>query len=217
VKFSQIPVRLTKSGNLQRWSAFWSFSLTVSVIMLFLIFLVGGASQLAAQSITSGDIVGLVTDPSGAVLPDASVILKNQENGSMQAQSTNARGVYRFSLLAPGRYTVSVAVTGFQQAKVTAVVTIGQATTVNLPLALSEATSTIEVTSDAPLLQTENADVSTSFTETQISQTPNPGNDLSYIAQTAPGVVQNTQGGSGNFSAYGLPATSNLFTLNGQN
>ena len=46
---------------------------------------------------------------------------------------------------------------------------------------------------------------------------PNPGNDLSYIAQSAPGVVQNTQGGNGNFSAYGLPATSNLFTLNGQN
>jgi hypothetical protein len=73
------------------------------------------------------------------------------------------------------------------------------------------------VTSDAPLLQTQNADVSTSFSETQISQTPNPGNDLSYIAQAAPGVVQNTQGGNGNFSAYGLPATSNLFTLNGQN
>ncbi|HWO35915.1 MAG TPA: TonB-dependent receptor, partial [Candidatus Acidoferrum sp.] len=44
-----------------------------------------------------------------------------------------------------------------------------------------------------------------------------PGNDLSYVAQTAPGVIQNTQGGNGNFSAYGLPATSNLFTLNGQN
>src|SRR5207244_6039969 len=143
--------------------------------------------------------------------------LKSQDNGSKPAQSTNSRGVYRFSLRPPGRYTVSVAVAGFQEATATAVVTIGQATTVNLPLALSQATSTVEVTSDAPLLQTENADVSTSFTEAQISQTPNPGNDLSYIAQTAPGVVQNTQGGSGNFSAYGLPATSNLFTLNGQN
>jgi hypothetical protein len=55
------------------------------------------------------------------------------------------------------------------------------------------------------------------FSQTQISQVPNPGNDLSYVAQTAPGVVQNTQGGNGNFSAYGLPATPNLFTLNGQN
>jgi len=87
--------------------------------------------------------------------------------------------------LLPGRYTVSVAVAGFQEANATAVVTIGQAATVNLSLALSEATSTVEVTSDAPLLQTENSDVSTSFTQTQISQVPNPGNDLSYIAQTA--------------------------------
>lgn len=185
--------------------------------MLALILLVGGASQLVAQSVSSGDIVGVVTDPSGAVLSNASVTLKSQENGSTQAQSTNSRGMYRFSLLPPGRYTVSAAVSGFREVNATAVVTIGQATTVNLALALSEATSTIEVTSDVPLLQTENADVSTSFSQAQISQVPNPGNDLSYIAQTAPGVVQNTQGGNGNFSAYGLPATSNLFTLNGQN
>src|SRR6202162_3470261 len=185
--------------------------------MLSLILLVGATSQLVAQSVTSGDIVGLVTDPSGAVLANAGVTLKSQENGSTQAQSTNSRGAYRFSLLPPGRYTVSVTVAGFHKANATVVVTIGQAATVDIVLALGETTSTGEVTSDAPLLQTDNADVSTSFSEIQISQTPNPGNDLSYIAQTAPGVVQNTQGGYGNFSAYGLPATSNLFTLNGQN
>src|SRR5689334_23476653 len=102
--------------------------------MLSLILLVGGTSQLVAQSVTSGDIVGLITDPSGAVLSNASVTLKSQENGSTQAQSTNSRGVYRFSLLPPGRYTVSVAVAGFQEATATVSVTIGQATTVNLPL-----------------------------------------------------------------------------------
>src|SRR6201988_424690 len=95
-------------------------------------------------------------------------------------------------------------------------VTIDQATTLNIVLSLGGATSTVEVTTQAPLLQTENADVSTNFDQTQIAQVPNPGNDLSYIAQTAPGVIQNTQGGNGNFSAYGLPATSNLFTINGQ-
>lgn len=216
MKFSRL-VCLTRSRNLQRLSPFRLLSSRASILLLSLILLVGGASQLGAQSVASGDIVGVVTDPSGAVLSNVSVTLKNQENESTQTQSTNVRGVYRFSLLPPGRYTVSVAVAGFREANATAVVTIGQATTVNLPLAVSEATSTIEVTSDVPLLQTENADISTSFSQTQIAQVPNPGNDLSYIAQTAPGVVQNTQGGNGNFSAYGLPATSNLFTLNGQN
>ena len=187
MKFSLVSACLTKSGNLQRWPAFWLFSLRVSVIMLSLILLVGGTSQLVAQSVTSGDIVGLVTDPSGAVLANASVTLKSQENGSTQAQSTNSRGAYRFSLLPPGRYTISVTVAGFHKANATAVVTIGQAATVNIVLTLGEITSTVEVTSDAPLLQTDNADVSTSFSETQISLVPNPGNDLSYIAQTGHG------------------------------
>jgi len=217
VKFSRLRELWRVTRDLQKWPPLFSLSLRILVIMSILAVLVGTAPKLSAQSVTSGDIVGLVMDPSGAVLTNANVTLKSLENGSTQAQSTNSRGVYRFSLLPPGRYTVSVTVAGFQQANATAVVTIGQATTVNIALALGQSTSTIEVTSAAPLLQTENADVSTSFSETQISLTPNPGNDLSYIAQTAPGVVQNTQGGNGNFSAYGLPATSNLFTLNGQN
>jgi hypothetical protein len=215
VKFDRV-VSFAKSCHRQRL-LFRSISSIVSVLMLSLIFLVGSASELGAQSVASGDILGTITDPTGAVLSNARVTLKSQENGSTQTHSTNARGVYRFSLLPPGNYTVSVSGSGFREASAAAVVTIGQATSVNLALALSEATSTVEVTSEAPLLQTENADVSTSFSQAQIAQVPNPGNDLSYIAQTAPGVVQNTQGGNGNFSAYGLPATSNLFTLNGQN
>jgi hypothetical protein len=169
-----------------------------------------------AQSVTSGDITGTVTDPSGAVVSNGTVTLKSGTKGNTQVQTTGSRGAYRFSLLQPGSYTLSVVASGFQNTEMNAVVTIGQTTTVNVVLALPGATETVEVTTQAPLLQTENADVSTNFDQTQIAQVPNPGNDLSYIAQTAPGVIQNTQGGNGNFSAYGLPATSNLFTVNGQ-
>jgi carboxypeptidase family protein len=217
VKYSRLQEPRTRSEDLQNWPALRWPSLRILLVMLILIVVVENAPQLAAQSVTSGDIVGVVADPSGAVLPNVTVTMKSDETGNTQIQSTNAHGVYRFSLVPPGRYTVSVAAAGFQKANAPAVVTIGQAVTVNIALAVGEATSTVEVTDEVPLLQTENADVSTNFSETQITQVPNPGNDLSYIAQTAPGVVQNTQGGSGNFSAYGLPATSNLFTLNGQN
>jgi Carboxypeptidase regulatory-like domain/TonB dependent receptor-like, beta-barrel len=218
VKFSHVWTRRIKMDNRQVWgTTLWSFSPRLSVVMLWLTVLVASTLQVSAQSVTSGDIVGVVADPSGAVLPNVSVTLKSNAKGNMQVQSTNSHGTYRFSLLAPGSYTVSVAAPGFQEAMMSGVVTIGQATTLNIVLSLGGATSTVEVTSDAPLLQTENADVSTSFSQTQISQVPNPGNDLSYVAQTAPGVIQNTQGGNGNFSAYGLPATSNLFTVNGQN
>lgn len=186
------------------------------VVLAILTIATVGTNQLRAQSTTSGDIAGIVTDPSGAVLTKIQVTEKSEETGATQTQPTNSGGAYRFSLLPPGRYTVSVAAEGFQQLNVSTVVTVGQTSTVNLALSVSSISATVEVTSDAPLLQTENADVSTSFSEKQISLVPNPGNDLSYIAQTAPGVVQNTQGGQGNFSVHGLPATSNLFTVDGQ-
>src|SRR5260370_38211833 len=127
-------------------------------MILLLIALGGSASKLKAQSVTSGDIVGLVADPSGAVVPNAQVTLKSDEKGNTQVQSTSARGTYRFSLLAPGSYTVSVAVPGFQEATMSAVVTIGQATTLNLVLAVCQASSTVEVTSDRALLQPDNSD-----------------------------------------------------------
>ena len=77
--------------------------------------------------------------------------------------------------------------------------------------------TTVEVTSSAPLVSADNADLSTNFNQNLIANSPNGGNDLSYIAQTSPGAVMNTGGGYGNFSVYGLPATSNLFTVNGEN
>jgi hypothetical protein len=58
------------------------------------------------QSTTAGDIAGIVTDPSGAAVPNASVALKSLSNGSTQTATTNAQGYYRFALLAPGQYSV---------------------------------------------------------------------------------------------------------------
>src|SRR6266446_1299486 len=135
VEFSKVLTCQTKSDDRQRRAdAFWSLSPKLSFVILLLIVLVGSASQLKAQSVTSGDIVGLVADPSGAVLPNVKVTLKSDEKGNTQVQSTNSHGTYRFSLLAPGNYTVMVAVPGFQEETMSAVVTIGQATTINMVL-----------------------------------------------------------------------------------
>ena len=92
---------------------------------------------------------------------------------------------------------------------------MGQITTLNAQLTLGAASTSVTVTEAAPLLQTDNGDTSTAFTQQQISQIPNPGNDLTYVVQLAPGAVMNTTGGYGNVEAFGLPATSNLFTING--
>ncbi len=73
-----------------------------------------------------------------------------------------------------------------------------------------------EVTGQGALLQTEDANISTNFDTRQIENVPNPGGDITNIAQQAPGVTMNTTGsGFGNFSAFGLPGTANLFTING--
>src|SRR6201998_635935 len=66
------------------------------------------------QSLTSGDITGTVADPSGAAIANAKVTLKNNATGATQTHTTNEQGSYRFSLLSPGDYTVSVAATHFQ-------------------------------------------------------------------------------------------------------
>ena len=64
-------------------------------------------------------------------------------------------------------------------------------------------------------MQAQNGDISTTFSNQLVELIPNPGNDLSYVLQTAPGAVMNTQKGYGNSSTFGLPGTSNLFMLNG--
>ena len=87
--------------------------------------------------------------------------------------------------------------------------------TADVKLTIGSATQTVEVTGTAPLLHTEAADLSTTFSQQQVQSLPNPGNDLTFVAQTAPGSVMNTGSGYGNFSSFGLPATSNTFTING--
>jgi hypothetical protein len=146
------------------------------------------------------------------------VTLKNNGTGQTQTTETNQTGVYRFSLVSPGQYTVTVNASGFQNAERNVIVAVGQSTSMNMKLEVGSTSSqTVEVTAEAGVVQTENGDVSTTFSPEQVQLVPNPGNDLSYIVQTAPGAVMNTQAGFGNSSMFGLPATSNLFTVNGMN
>ena len=168
-----------------------------------------------SQSTTSGDITGTVTDPSGAVVPNAKVTATNDATAVVHTATSSGQGAFRFSFLKPGSYTIAVTATGLQAPARKVQVGLGQVATANIAMALTTATTTIEVTATG--LQVDNADLATTFSREAIAQLPNPGNDLSAIAQTAPGAVMNTQAGFGNFSTYGLPATSNLFTLNGQN
>src|SRR6266446_1462810 len=182
--------------------------------MALLLCVAGGAR---AQSIITGAVRGTITDPSGAVLSNATVTLKNVATGDTQQATTNSSGIYLFPLLRPGNYTVTVEETGFRTTVINVTVTLGQTATADLKLELGSATQSVEVSAGGVEVQTEDGNISSNFDTRQVENLPNPGGDLTYIAQLAPGVTMNTSsgGGFGNFSAFGLPGTSNLFTVNG--
>src|SRR5580658_4319162 len=177
------------------------------------------APRSSAQSITAGEVTGTVSDPSGAAVPNASVTLTNINTNGAQMATTNAEGGYKFAFTVPGTYKIAVTAGGFQGAERSGVnVVAGSPTPVDIQLKVGGGpNTTVEVVEAAAVLQTENADDTTSFSAEAIQDLPNPGGDLTAIAQTVAGVVMNTQSGYGNFSANGMPGTSNLFTINGQN
>ena len=189
--------------------------------LVLLMVVLMAAVRVGAQTSTTGDIVGVVTDPTAAVVFGVPIILKNVDTGSSTSTTTNGQGSYNFSLLQPGNYSVSANVVGFQKVLKTVTVTLGTSITVNLQLFLSSQVESVDVTDQVTGVQTEDANLQTNFNAQQIALLPNPGNDLSAVALTAPGVVMNTTGGSvfggGNYEFFGLPSNSNVFTYDGAN
>jgi hypothetical protein len=199
----------------QRFNTFAQTHLMLLSVVLM------AAIRVGAQTSTTGDIAGVVTDPTAAVVFGAPITLKNVDTGRSTSTTTNAQGSYNFSLLQPGKYSVSANVAGFQKILKSVTVTLGTSTTVNLQLSLSSQNESVEVTDEATGVQTEDANLQTNFSAQQIALLPNPGNDLSAVALTAPGVVMNTTGGAtfggGNYEFFGLPSNSNVFTYDGAN
>jgi hypothetical protein len=141
--------------------------------------------KLRAQTTASGGLTGVVTDPSSAVVPDADVEIRDSAKGTTQATKTDREGAYQFFFLAPGRYTLRVTRDGFRKESRAVNVPLGPPVTVNVALEIAKETTTVKVTAEAPLINAENGDVSATMNQKQISEVPNPGNDLTYIAQTA--------------------------------
>ena len=188
---------------------------------MLLLCLAVSASLLRAQTTTTGELAGTITDPTGAVLTTANVTATNVATGAKVTAQTNSTGAYRFPLLPPGTYRISASASGFRTVDKTIDIGLGASVSANLQLGLGSSNETVEVTGAVPTVETEDANLNTNFSAKQIEMLPNAGNDLSAVAFTTPGAVVNTAGGStfggGNFEMYGLPATSNLFTIDGAN
>jgi hypothetical protein len=168
-----------------------------------------------SQTITTGDVAGTITDSTGAVVPNATVTLKYSDTNDSRTAVTNTVGQYRFSLLKPGEYTISAQTSGLKSGTSKIAVAVGQAQEVNISLTVQGSTEVVEVRSDAAMIQTENANLSTAISNRQVVDLPMNGGDLTTIAFTVPGVRMNVGGGNGNMNANGIPMTSVLFTMNG--
>jgi hypothetical protein len=169
----------------------------------------------SAQTITTADAVGIVTDTSGAVVPSAVVTIKSAESGETRTETTNTQGQYRFPLMKPGDYLISASSKGLKSNIDKITLLVGQEQEVNLTMSAEGTKTIVEVSTEAPLLQTENANLETSYSAKQVQELPMPGGDLTTLAMTVPGVRVNVTGGSSNMNANGIPGASILFTLNG--
>ena len=190
----------------------------LSILVLAIATALTPSFNLSAQTTASGGLAGVVSDPSGEVVPDALVELRDLAKNTAEEKKTDRQGAYEFLFTSPGEYLLTVTRAGFQKESKSLHVTLGPTVTVNLTLTLASQNYSVEVSAEKPLLHSENADVSTTMNQKQISELPNPGNDLTYVVQTAPGVVMNTdvQGGA-NFSILGMPGFSYLHTMDGMN
>ena len=174
------------------------------------------AGRIAGQTLVTGSIQGTVRYPTQAIVPGVEVELLSLATGQTHSTATNEEGGYRFLLLNPGRYEVSVSVQGFAKRIVAVTVNVGQTTSLDLPLQLTGRAEEIEVSGLGSLIGTDPGWVTT-FTPREVDLLPASGEDITTIAFTVPATVLAPGGGVGNFSVNGLPATSNTFTINGEN
>jgi len=192
-----------------RIRAFATLSLALFVVLIY-------SAPASAQSLTTGALTGTVTDQTGAVVPGAKITCTNVDSGTVQTTTTNTAGTYHLPLLEPGRYHVRVEATGFRvEEQGPVAVSLSQTSNLNITLEVGSSKQIVEVSAQAALITTENPNTTTTVNATALSTLPNPGNDLSYVAQIAPGAVMNTTGGYGNMEFNGLPATSTNFTIDG--
>jgi hypothetical protein len=172
-------------------------------------------SGLNGQTTTSGALTGVITDQTDAVVPDASVEIKDIAKGTAQSTKTDREGSYHFFFLVPARYDLTVTHDGFRTELRTVNVLLGPPITVNVALQIASATSEITIAGETSLIHAENGDVSATMNQKQVSDLPNQGNDLTNVVQIAPGVVMNTEGCCAPFSILGMPGTSYLLTIDG--
>jgi hypothetical protein len=151
-------------------------------------------ASISAQTFY-GSIVGSVTDPSGSVVPGATVTLTNNATSERRTATSGADGTYRFVNLVPGAYKVEVESSGFRRYTRDQVqVNVDTVVRVNVGMQLGNVEQSVEVTGDIPVLQTETAAIGSVVESRPVQELPLNGRNVLNLVTLAPGVVP--QGGT---------------------
>ena len=177
------------------------------------------------QGETTSAVVGSVTDPAGAAIPGATVTVTSNENGLKRTVHTDEAGRYGFPQLKPGIYSVKAEADRFETQSRVVSAALGSKQTVDFKLRIASASESVVVHEQAPQLNPENPNTSTTLAAAALEDLPNPGGDMTYPLQFAAGALINTAGsgndflggtnGYGNVQFNGLPSLSNGYIVDG--
>src|ERR1700720_912237 len=164
-------------------------------LLVFLLGLLAFGPLAGAQGVgASADLTGIVTDPSGAGVPNAKVTAIDTTKGGQRSVETDEHGFYRLSGLAPSTYKLSVEHTGFQTELVPSLtLTVGQTSILDIHLKLAGLSGQIEVTSELPVVETERGSQANTLTQEDIAQLPIDRRDYLTFTLLAPAVSDSTR------------------------
>lgn len=174
------------------------------------------AAIAPAQSI-GGRITGVVTDPAGAVTPNAAVIVTNEGTGAQRRATTDDNGFYVVPELPVGFYALKVEGGGFAPATRTRVkVDVGAETRINVTLTLQVAEAVVNVGAETPLIQPDSSALAEVINNKQVDALPINGRDYRRLTFLAPGAAPRSQRGSlGSFTVNGQREKANIFLIDG--
>jgi Carboxypeptidase regulatory-like domain/TonB dependent receptor len=167
-----------------------------------------------AQSTTTGSIGGVVTNPNKEVVPGATVTVRNIGTNKEDTATTDDTGRFKVANLQPGNYAVTINSSGFSPSTMeNVVVEVGRETTLEVSLSVGPVTGTVDVTAEAPVINTTQQDFSTNLNQTSINELPVNGRRWSNFAILTPGAVPD--GNFGLVSFRGISGLLNNSTVDG--
>jgi len=142
------------------------------------------------SQVAGGSLSGIITDRSGASVPNANVVIKNSATGIARSVTTNAEGFYTAANLLPGNYEVAVSAAGFNtEVKKQIVINVGSQPVFNLVLEIGVVVNQVEVTTEAPAVELSSSEISATVNATTVRELPLNGRSWTDLAALQPGVV----------------------------